>query len=282
MTRYFKIPSIIFFATWAAAALCCVGYIIFGSPQYYMIAVIGCIVVSVAAMFIANKMAMNDFNALLDILNEQCDADRFIEEFSDIAEKAEKIKKINGSSAQLKVNLRTTYAVALSAAGRHDEACGIVDALSALECRKSFAAAKISMLTNSAIIHTLRGAEGDRATARDYIEKARELLPMANTYASIGLKSHIERTEKVMDLRTGRRVLQQEYFEQALAKADTMREKVMMHQYLAEISQRSGKAEERWQHLRFVCKFGGTMQTSRKAREVLEAENQLEPPAAAN
>jgi len=122
------------------------------------------------------KRADRAYRSMLSILNEECDPEAFIEAHDGVYRTACKRRRISRSRDMYAVVARVDHSVALSCAGQHREAIGEIHSLLGIPITLREESLRCMLHSYLAAFYLSRGEEGDAASAREQLEKARSYM----------------------------------------------------------------------------------------------------------
>ena len=199
------------------------------------------------------RAATSDYMRMLQLLNEQCDPEAFLNAQQKLYARACRLKKIRSISSLPAVTIRMNQAVALSFAGRHNEAMDEVNAILALPVKKDKDYFHGLCHINLSIFHARRSEDGDMAAAREHLKEAGECLKTVGQLHST-LYGEIIRAEYMIDSAEGRNLeAALDYFRKNLEIAPVARAAAANRYQLALIYRRLGDSANERSNLESVA-----------------------------
>ena len=217
------------------------------------------ILVTAFAFWLARRMYIQ----YVDILNEECNPQKFLQRWEPLLKKGRK-------NSPAKMAIVTTYAVGLHAAGHTADAIRLTEDLLVFPFKKRFAINKTVLYLNLCTYYA-RDAY-DLAKAKEMLQCGKDILlqnQTAPTYSNY--RTHLHNAENVIAFYEGEYTATLNYYTTSLSLAKTAYEKVSTHYTLSRIYEKLENIEKQKEHLEFVTQHGNTLQIVCEARDKLSA-----------
>lgn len=236
-------------------------------PQANMIwGFILCSVYIIAVAFAFQIKANKKYRALLDIMTQQCEAQKFIDECNGLIEKNKRMGK--NIKAMLMINISSAYLNL----GEHEKALETMQEINVDKLRDKLSKSNIEYLRalNMAVYYS---QQNDAENAQKFINQAMEIIekpPMTPQLKQVRMPI-INRTSARIDTLTGNFEKAESFLKNDTETAKKMMQKVVSAYYLGVVYQKTDRQQQAKEIFMFAKDNGGDTLCAKLAKEALEA-----------
>lgn len=244
---------------------------IYGYTQTFGIVCVGLMFLLIIVWAnICHRLANKSYEKRISLLNDSCDPEAFLKANEYSYKKALKVKRFRKPRHRVAAYIQNYHFVALIVAGRREEVMQAVELLRVrTQGSAQYSEFYATCLTNLAAAFIQDGSEGDIAAAKQYIEKAKELLSKRNVPGYVA--DEITRLEYRLDAVEGKNLQGcLEYFTRHVDNAAFTRAEVGSRNVMALIYRQLGDAENERAQLEIVAQKAQKMYIGKQAAQRLE------------